>query len=155
DEPSIGLHQRDNTKLIHTLEHLRGLGNTILVVEHDEETMEAADWIVDIGPGAGEHGGHVVAQGPVDVIKNSPNSITGQYLSGKRSIPVPEVRRPPNGKHLELIGARQHNLQNVSVKIPLGLFVCVTGVSGSGKSTLVQETLYPLLMHHIYSSHAV
>jgi excinuclease ABC subunit A len=155
DEPSIGLHQRDNTKLIHTLEHLRGLGNTILVVEHDEETMEAADWIVDIGPGAGEHGGHVVAQGPVEVIKNNPNSVTGQYLSGRRAIPIPEVRRPPNGKYLELIGASQHNLQNVSVKIPLGLFVCVTGVSGSGKSTLVQETLYPLLMHHIYGSHAV
>ena len=155
DEPSIGLHQRDNTKLLHTLERLRDLGNTILVVEHDEETMEAADWLIDIGPGAGEHGGYVVAQGPPAVVKENAESITGQYLSGRRKIEVPAVRREPNGKALELIGARQHNLKNVSVRIPLGLFVAVTGVSGSGKSTLIQETLYPLLMHRLYGSHAV
>lgn len=155
DEPSIGLHQRDNTKLLRTLEHLRELGNTVLVVEHDEETMEAADWLIDIGPGAGEHGGHVVAQGTVAEVKANPNSITGQFLSGARRIEVPVVRRAPGDKFLELIGAKQHNLQNVSVKIPLGLFVAVTGVSGSGKSTLIQETLYPLLMNRLYGSHAV
>ncbi|HLK56314.1 MAG TPA: excinuclease ABC subunit UvrA, partial [Chthonomonadaceae bacterium] len=155
DEPSIGLHQRDNTKLIHTLERLRELGNTILVVEHDEETMEAADWLIDIGPGAGEHGGHVVAQGTVEQVKACANSITGQFLSGKRQIEVPLARREPGDRWLELIGARQHNLKNVTARIPLGLFVAVTGVSGSGKSTLIQETLYPLLMHRIYGSHSV
>jgi excinuclease ABC subunit A len=155
DEPSIGLHQRDNTKLIRTLEHLRNLGNTILVVEHDEETMEAADWLIDIGPGAGEHGGHVVARGTVAQVKNNPNSITGQFLSGARKIEVPAVRRQPGERWLELKGARQHNLKDVTARIPLGLFVAVTGVSGSGKSTLIQETLFPLLMHRIYNSHAV
>ncbi|HZT41671.1 MAG TPA: excinuclease ABC subunit UvrA [Chthonomonadaceae bacterium] len=155
DEPSIGLHQRDNTKLIHTLENLRDLGNTILVVEHDEETMESADWLIDIGPGAGEHGGYIVAQGTVEQVKAVPESITGQYLSGKLKIEVPQVRRQPNGKAIEVIGARAHNLKNVTAHIPLGLFVTVTGVSGSGKSTLIQETLFPLLMHHLYGSHAV
>ena len=155
DEPSIGLHQRDNTRLIRTMERLRDLGNTILVVEHDEETMEAADWLIDIGPGAGEHGGHVVAEGTPAQVKANPASITGQYLSGAKQIEVPAARREPGERALELIGARQHNLQNVSVSIPLGLFVAVTGVSGSGKSTLIQETLFPLLMHRIYGSHAV
>ncbi|CCW35927.1 excinuclease ABC, A subunit [Chthonomonas calidirosea] len=155
DEPSIGLHQRDNTRLINTLKSLRDLGNTVLVVEHDQETMEAADWIIDIGPGAGEHGGQVVAQGTIEDIRCHPTSITGQYLSGRRRIAVPEQRRAPKEAWLELIGARQHNLKNVTLRVPLGLFVVVTGVSGSGKSTLIQETLYPLLMHHIYGTHAV
>jgi excinuclease ABC subunit A len=155
DEPSIGLHQRDNTRLIRTLEHLRDLGNTILVVEHDEETMEAADWLIDIGPGAGEHGGHVVAQGTVAEVKNTPGSITGEYLSGKRQIEIPPLRRAPGERWLELDGAGANNLKDVNVRIPLGLFVAVTGVSGSGKSTLIQETLFPLLMHNIYGTHAV
>jgi excinuclease ABC subunit A len=155
DEPSIGLHQRDNTRLINTLKSLRDLGNTVLVVEHDQETMEAADWIIDIGPGAGEHGGQIVAQGTIEDIRCHPTSITGQYLSGRRRIAVPEQRRAPKEAWLELIGARQHNLKNVTLRVPLGLFVVVTGVSGSGKSTLIQETLYPLLMHHIYGTHAV
>ncbi len=159
DEPSIGLHQRDNTKLIDTLMHLRGLGNTIIVVEHDEETMAAADWIVDIGPGAGEHGGQVIAQGTPDEIMANPASVTGRFLSGRDKIDVPAERRPPNGKSLEIVGARGHNLQNVSVCIPLGCFVCVTGVSGSGKSTLIQETLFPRLQsainktHHVWQPH--
>ncbi len=155
DEPSIGLHQRDNSKLILTLEKLRELGNTILVVEHDEETMEAADWLIDIGPGAGEHGGHVVAQGTVEQVKKVEASITAQFLSGSRKIAIPATRRPPGEKWIELDGATQHNLKSVNVRIPLGLFVSVTGVSGSGKSTLIQETLFPLLMHHIYGTHAV
>ncbi len=145
DEPSIGLHQRDNTRLIETLVRLRDLGNTILVVEHDEEMMAAADWIIDMGPGAGEHGGRVIAEGPLQTILASPESITGQYLSGRESIEIPAERRPPTDRFLEIKGARGHNLKNVDVKIPLGLFVCVTGVSGSGKSTLIQETLYPRL----------
>ena len=133
DEPSIGLHQRDNDKLIRTLEHIRDIGNTVIVVEHDEDTMKAADYLIDIGPGAGKHGGYVVAQGtPEEVMKNE-NSITGRYLSGKERIPVPEERYQPNGKYLEIIGARQHNLKNIDVKIPLGTFTCITGVSGSGK----------------------
>ncbi len=191
DEPSIGLHQRDNTKLIDTLTHLRDLGNTIIVVEHDQETMEASDHIIDIGPGAGEHGGKVVAQGDIEDIKREPESITGQYLSGKRHIPVPAIRRPvpttddrrpttddgrktENGKRksngrraqappapnsggagsrwIEIKGAKQHNLKNIDVRIPLGVFVCVTGVSGSGKSTLIQETLFPQLMNHLHGS---
>lgn len=155
DEPSIGLHQRDNTRLIRTLEHLRDLGNTVLVVEHDDETMETADWLIDIGPGAGEHGGHVVAQGTVAEVKANPNSITGQFLSGVRRIEVPATRRAPGEKFLELVGARQHNLTNVTVKIPLGLFVAVTGVSGSGKSTLIQETLFPVLQNRINKTHTV
>ena len=142
DEPSIGLHQRDNEKLIATLKKLRDLGNTVVVVEHDEDTMYAADQIIDIGPGAGVHGGHVMAQGTVDDIKNNPNSITGKYLSGRIKIQVPKERRKSNGKSLEIKGAEENNLKNVDVKIPLGVFTCVTGVSGSGKSTLINETLY-------------
>lgn len=142
DEPSIGLHQKDNARLLETLKHLRDIGNTLIVVEHDEETMYAADYIVDIGPGAGIHGGEVVCAGSVEDIKNCEKSITGQYLSGRKQIPIPEKRRTGNGKFLEIIGARQNNLKNINVKIPLGEFVCVTGVSGSGKSSLVNEILF-------------
>ena len=142
DEPSIGLHQRDNGKLIKTLKTLRDNGNTVIVVEHDEEMMLESDYIVDIGPGAGIHGGHVVAAGTPAEIKKNKKSITGAYLSGRKSIPVPERRREGNGKYLEIIGARQNNLKNVNVKIPLGMLVCVTGVSGSGKSSLVNMILY-------------
>jgi excinuclease ABC subunit A len=152
DEPSIGLHQRDNRRLIETLHRLRDLGNTVLVVEHDEETIRESDWIVDIGPGAGEHGGEVVYSGPVKGILKVKESITGQYLAGKRSIPLPAKRRSPGSQWLEIVGAREHNLQNVTVKIPLGCFVAVTGVSGSGKSTLVRDILLPVLMQHIYKS---
>jgi len=153
DEPSIGLHQRDNHRLIETLQRLRDLGNTIIVVEHDEDTIRAADYVVDIGPGAGEHGGEVIAAGPVEEIISTPDSVTGRYLAGRERIPVPERRRSPNGKSLEIIGARQHNLKNVDVEIPLGILVCVTGVSGSGKSTLIQETLYPRLMREVHGAY--
>ena len=142
DEPSIGLHQRDNSKLIKTLQRLRDLGNTVIVVEHDEETMTSADYIVDVGPGAGVHGGEIVCCGTLDEIKQCDRSITGMYLSGKRQIPVPEKRREGNGKFIEIIGARQNNLKNINVKIPLGKLVCVTGVSGSGKSSLINSILY-------------
>jgi excinuclease ABC subunit A len=143
DEPSIGLHQRDNQKLIDTLKRLRDLGNTLIVVEHDEETMFAADHIIDIGPGAGIHGGNLIAEGTVEDIMNNVNSITGQYLSGKLKIEVPKKRRIPNGKYLEVIGAMENNLKNINVKIPLGgIFTCVTGVSGSGKSSLVKSIIY-------------
>lgn len=145
DEPSIGLHQRDNEKLLSTLKRLRDLGNTVIVVEHDEDTMYAADCIVDVGPGAGIHGGEIVCVGDVEKIKQCPNSITGKYLSGERKVPVPEKRRKGNGLFLEVRGAAENNLKNINVKIPLGEFVCVTGVSGSGKSSLVNEILYKAL----------
>ena len=145
DEPSIGLHQRDNGKLINTLKELRDLGNTLVVVEHDEDTMRAADWIVDIGPGAGVHGGEVVAQGTVEDIIAEPRSITGQYLSGARRIPVPARRREGNGKKLVIRGASENNLKDIDVEIPLGVLTCVTGVSGSGKSSLINEVLYKTL----------
>ena len=144
DEPSIGLHQRDNDKLLGTLKHLRDLGNSVLVVEHDEDTMREADYIVDIGPGAGEHGGEVVAVGNAEEIMANPASITGAYLSGKVKIPVPEVRKEPAG-WLEIKGAKENNLKNVDVKIPLGIMTCITGVSGSGKSSLINEILYKRL----------
>ena len=142
DEPSIGLHQRDNEKLINTLKHLRDLGNTLIVVEHDEDTIRAADHIVDIGPGAGVHGGNIIAQGTLSDIENSEESITGQYLSGRKVIPIPENTREGNGKTIKIIGARQNNLKNIDVEIPLGKMVCVTGVSGSGKSSLINEIFY-------------
>ena len=141
DEPSIGLHQRDNAKLIATLRRMRDLGNTVIVVEHDEETMRAADWIVDVGPGAGAHGGRIIAEGTADEICRNPDSLTGQYLSGARRIPVPASRRKPTG-YLTVRGAAEHNLKHIDVKIPLGVLTCVTGVSGSGKSSLVNEILY-------------
>ena len=152
DEPSIGLHQRDNQRLIDTLIKLRDLGNTVVVVEHDKETIEKADYLLDLGPGAGEHGGYIVASGtPQDVAKVS-DSITGKYLSGEKQIPLPEKRKQGNGNYLELLGAHGNNLKNVQIKIPLGTFVCITGVSGSGKSTLVNETLYRILCKHFYKS---
>ena len=149
DEPSIGLHQRDNDKLLGTLKHLRDLGNTVIVVEHDEDTMRAADHIVDIGPGAGIHGGEVVFNGKPSEIVDCAQSITGQYLSGQKKVEVPEKRRKGNGKKLRIIGAAQNNLKNVSVDIPLGKFVCVTGVSGSGKSSLINEILYKYLASNL------
>ncbi len=142
DEPSIGLHQRDNDRLIHTMKHLRDIGNTLIVVEHDEDTIRAADYVVDIGPGAGEHGGEVVAAGTVAQIKKCKQSITGQYLTGVKKIDVPKKRRKGNGSRLKIIGAKENNLKNLTVEIPLGVFNCITGVSGSGKSTLVNEILF-------------
>jgi len=149
DEPSIGLHARDNQKLLETLKQLRDQGNTVLVVEHDEETIRTADWILDLGPGAGEHGGEVVAQGTVDAILNHPRSLTGAYLSGRKMVPMPKKLHPRNGKALKIIGARANNLKNLDVEIPLGQFVCITGVSGSGKSTLMVDLLYNVLAHEL------
>ena len=152
DEPSIGLHQRDNAKLIETLKKLRNLGNSLLVVEHDEDTMYAADCIVDIGPGAGVHGGKVVAIGTAEEIKKNTASITGDYLSGRKQIKIPTKRRKSNGRAIEIKGALENNLKNINVKIPLGVFTCITGVSGSGKSTLINEILYKSLAKQIYKS---
>ena len=154
DEPSIGLHQRDNDKLLATLKHLRDLGNSVIVVEHDEDTMRAADYIVDIGSGAGEHGGNVVAEGTVDDIIKSKDSITGKYLSGKLAIPVPPARRKPTG-YIIVKGAKENNLKNIDVKIPLGVMTCVTGVSGSGKSSLVNEILYKALAKKLNKAHTI
>ena len=152
DEPSIGLHPADDHRLIQTLKNLRDLGNTVMIVEHDEAIMRAADHIVDLGPGAGEHGGHVVASGPVDAIIDTPESLTGQYLGGVKRIPIPEERRPGSGEHITIRGARQNNLRDIDVKIPLGRLVCITGVSGSGKSTLIYEILYKKLAQSFYRS---
>ena len=149
DEPSIGLHQRDNARLIATLERLRELGNTVIVVEHDEGTMRAADHVLDLGPGAGEHGGRLVAEGTVDDVMRVPDSLTGQFLAGEREIAVPRKRRRPTG-HIEIQGAEQHNLQKIDVRIPLGVFCCITGVSGSGKSTLVNEVLYKAVANRLH-----
>ena len=155
DEPSIGLHQRDNQKLINTLLRLRDLGNTLIVVEHDEDTMRAADFIVDIGPKAGVHGGEVVAKGTVEDICNEPRSLTGDYLSGRRKIEIPSVRTKPDGRWLEVVGAKQNNLKNVNAKFPVGLFTAVTGVSGSGKSSLINEVLLPIVSNALNKSRMV
>jgi len=153
DEPSIGLHARDNARLLATLEELRDQGNTVLVVEHDEETIRTADWILDLGPGAGEHGGEVVAQGEVDAIIQSKKSLTGDYLARRKTVPLPEKRRSGNGMHLEIQGARENNLKNINITIPLGKLVCITGVSGSGKSTLMVDILYQSLAHFLNRAH--
>ncbi|MEO7454693.1 MAG: excinuclease ABC subunit UvrA [Gemmatimonadaceae bacterium] len=156
DEPSIGLHQRDNARLLSTLEQLRDLGNTVIVVEHDEETMRAADHVIDMGPGAGKHGGEVIAEGTVDEIIRNPASITGKYLSGEMEIALPEARRRPDAKRaISIVNAREHNLKNVSVDIPLGLFVAVTGVSGSGKSSLIEDILHQSLARHFYRARVI
>ena len=153
DEPSIGLHQRDNDRLLGTLKHLRDLGNSVLVVEHDEEAIRSADYVVDMGPGAGEHGGEVVAEGTPDSVASNPASLTGLYLSGKKAIPMPKKRRKPDAKRiLQLTGATGNNLKQVDLSLPLGLMVCVTGVSGSGKSTLINDTLYRATARHLYGS---
>lgn len=155
DEPSIGLHQRDNNRLISTLRKLRDLGNSVIVVEHDRSTINSADYIIDLGPGAGINGGNIVAIGTPDQVAKNTNSITGQYLAHKRSIPVPKIRRIPCGKFIRIKGARGNNLKSIDIEIPLGLFVCITGVSGSGKSTLVNETIFPILKRHFYRSRTV
>jgi excinuclease ABC subunit A len=155
DEPSIGLHQRDNERLIGTLFHLRDIGNSVIVVEHDEEAIRAADHVIDMGPGAGVHGGRVMAQGRPEDVAAAPESLTGRYLSHALRIPVPKRRvRPPAEEWLRIVGARGNNLKGVDVAIPVGLFTCVTGVSGSGKSTLVNDTLYAAVAKHLYNSHA-
>jgi excinuclease ABC subunit A len=155
DEPSIGLHPRDNARLLRTLKGLRDLGNTVLVVEHDAETILSADWVLDLGPGAGEHGGEVVTEGPVETILHNPDSLTGGYLSGRLQVPTPEERRKGNGKILTVVGARANNLKNINVRIPLGRLVCITGVSGSGKSTLMVEILYKALARDLHRAHTL
>ena len=150
DEPSIGLHQRDNTRLINSLKRLRDTGNSVIVVEHDKEMIEAADFVVDIGPGAGIHGGEIVNAANFSELKKV-NSHTTAYLLGEKEIEIPKERRKGNGKKIELLGANGHNLKNVDLKIPLGTLTCITGVSGSGKSTLINHTLYPILNAHIYN----
>ncbi|MGZ5084214.1 MAG: excinuclease ABC subunit UvrA, partial [Usitatibacter sp.] len=155
DEPSIGLHQRDNARLIETLKRLRDLGNSVIVVEHDEEAIEAADYVIDMGPGAGVHGGEIVAHGTPEEVMANPASLTGQYLSGRKAIPTPTRRRRGDPKKaLRIAGARGNNLKNVTVDIPVGLFVAITGLSGSGKSTLINDTLYNAVAHHLYGSAA-
>jgi excinuclease ABC subunit A len=154
DEPSIGLHQRDNDRLIGTLKHLRDLGNSVLVVEHDEDMIRASDHVIDIGPGAGEHGGKIIAEGTPKEIENNANSLTGRYLSGKEAIQVPKNRTPAGEHSLKILGATGNNLKNVDVEIPLGLLTCVTGVSGSGKSTLINDTLHHAVAQHLYGSNA-
>ena len=152
DEPSIGLHQRDNVRLIRTLQGMRDLGNTLIVVEHDDATIRAADWVIDLGPGAGEHGGEVVFTGPVSELLRHPDSVTGQYLSGRKRIPIPSTRRPGNGQEIVIKGAAEHNLKEINVHVPLGKFVCITGVSGSGKSTLLVEVLYKRLAQVLHGA---
>jgi excinuclease ABC subunit A len=151
DEPSIGLHQKDNEKLIHTLKKMRDLGNTLIVVEHDAETMMAADYLIDVGPGAGQYGGHIVAVGTPQEVMNNPNSLTGKYLNGSLSIPIPKTRRSGSGQKIIIKGATGNNLKNINVTFPLGKLIVVTGVSGSGKSTLVNETLAKNIQKHIFS----
>jgi excinuclease ABC subunit A len=153
DEPSIGLHPRDNARLLATLKSLRDLGNSVLVVEHDEETIASADWIIDLGPGAGEHGGRVIAEGPLETILANPDSLTGAYLSRRMRVPIPEKRRLGNGKHLTIVGAKANNLKNLTVELPLGKLVCITGVSGSGKSTLMVDVLYAALARDLMGAH--
>src|SRR5699024_10470521 len=150
DEPSIGLHQRDNDRLIETLMSMRELDNTLIVVEHDEDTMRAADWIIDIGPGAGEHGGHIVASGTPAEIEKNKQSLTGQYLSGEKFIPLPNERKQPDGRSIKVVGAKENNLKNINASFPIGLMTVVTGVSGSGKSTLVNDILHKGLAQKIY-----
>jgi excinuclease ABC subunit A len=155
DEPSIGLHPRDNSRLLETLRDLRDLGNTVLVVEHDEETISTADWVIDLGPGAGENGGRIIAEGPVDDIISNPDSLTGLYLSRRRKVPMPEERRAGNGRFLTVLGATANNLKNIDVPIPLGKLVCITGVSGSGKSTLMVDILYRALARELHGAHTI
>ncbi|HID10249.1 MAG TPA: excinuclease ABC subunit UvrA, partial [Candidatus Latescibacteria bacterium] len=154
DEPSIGLHQRDNRRLLDTLKRLRDLGNTVIVVEHDRDTIETADYVIDLGPGAGVHGGEVVAAGAPEEVAKNPRSITGDYLAGRKEIPIPKRRRQPSGRWIEIVGAKGHNLKNITVHIPLGTLTCVTGVSGSGKSSLIDETLYPALARRLHNAKA-